>query len=51
MFLVALAEQFPDKVILGVEIRDKLVDFLGEKIRSLRNEHTHQKVPKMAQAH
>lgn len=34
--LFALAPIFPDKLILGMEIRDKLVNFVGEKIRGMR---------------
>ena len=34
---VALSPLFPDKHIMGFEIRDKLVNFVGEKIRSLRS--------------
>lgn len=34
--LFALASIFPDKLILGMEIRDKLVNFVGEKIRGMR---------------
>ena len=32
----ALAPHFPNDLILGMEIRDKVVNFVGEKIRSLR---------------
>lgn len=34
--LFALAPVFPDKLILGMEIRDKLVNFVSEKIRGMR---------------
>ena len=34
--LFGLAPVLPDKLILGMEIRDKLVNFVGEKIRGLR---------------
>lgn len=34
--LFALAPLFPNKLILGMEIRDKLVNFVGEKIRGYR---------------
>jgi tRNA (guanine-N7-)-methyltransferase len=38
-YIVALAEKFPDKLSFGMEIRDKLCNFIGEKIRALRLEH------------
>lgn len=28
---------FPDSLILGVEIRDKVANYVGEKINSIRN--------------
>lgn len=34
--LFGLAPLFPDKLILGMEIRDKLVNFVSEKIRGYR---------------
>lgn len=34
--LFALAPILPNQLILGMEIRDKLVNFVGEKIRALR---------------
>ena len=34
--LFALAPLFPKKLILGMEIRDKLVNFVAEKIRGMR---------------
>ena len=34
--LFGLAPLFQDKLILGMEIRDKLVNFVGEKIRGYR---------------
>lgn len=37
--LVGLATKFPDKLSLGMEIRDKLVNYVGEKIAALRVEH------------
>jgi tRNA (guanine-N7-)-methyltransferase len=40
---MALGEAFPDKLTLGMEIRDKLVDFVGLRIRSYRNEHNYEK--------
>ena len=36
--LMALGEHFPDKLSFGVEIRDKAVNFVGEKIRSKRHD-------------
>lgn len=39
--VVALGENFPDKLSLGVEIRDKVVDFVGKKIAALRVESNH----------
>ena len=35
--IVALSKNFPDKLIFGMEIRTKLVNFIGEKISCLRN--------------
>ena len=32
-----LSKQFPDQLILGMEIRDKLTNYVGEKINSYRN--------------
>ena len=34
--LFALAPLFKNKLILGMEIRDKLVNFVAEKIRGMR---------------
>ncbi len=34
--LFGLAPVLPDKLILGMEIRDKLVNFVAEKIRGYR---------------
>jgi tRNA (guanine-N7-)-methyltransferase len=34
--LFGLAPLFPDRLILGMEIRDKLVNFVSEKIRGYR---------------
>jgi tRNA (guanine-N7-)-methyltransferase len=34
--LFGLALEFPEKLILGMEIRDKLVNYVGEKIRGMR---------------
>jgi tRNA (guanine-N7-)-methyltransferase len=34
--LFALANILPDKLIFGMEIRDKVVNFVGEKIKGLR---------------
>ena len=42
--LVALAKEFPDKLCLGIEIRDKVVDFVGKKIAALRVESNHKEV-------
>jgi tRNA G46 methylase TrmB len=36
---VALAEKFPNNLSFGMEIRDKLCNFVGEKIRALRTEN------------
>lgn len=36
---VALSQQFPDKLTFGLEIRDKLVNYVGEKIRAMRIEN------------
>ena len=32
-----LIKHFPDELILGMEIRDKVVNFVGEKVNSIRN--------------
>ena len=32
----ALSRKYPDKYTFGMEIRGKLVNFIGEKIRALR---------------
>mmetsp|Transcript_56549 Transcript_56549/g.64813 ORF Transcript_56549/g.64813 Transcript_56549/m.64813 type:complete len:300 (+) Transcript_56549:45-944(+) len=37
--LMGLATKFPDKLSLGMEIRDKLVNYVGEKIAVLRTEN------------
>eukprot|EP00386_Alphamonas_edax_P009683 GDKI01031750.1.p1 GENE.GDKI01031750.1~~GDKI01031750.1.p1 ORF type:complete len:277 (-),score=79.59 GDKI01031750.1:133-963(-) len=37
--LVALAPLLPDKLILGMEIRDKVTNYVGERIKQLRAEH------------
>lgn len=34
--IVALSLKFPDKLSLGIEIREKPVNFIGEKLISLR---------------
>ena len=34
--LFALGEKYPKKLILGMEIRDTIVDYVGKKIRALR---------------
>lgn len=39
--LFGLAPLFQDKLILGMEIRDKLVNFVGEKIRGYRTTQPH----------
>jgi tRNA (guanine-N7-)-methyltransferase len=31
-----LTKAFPDKLILGLEIRDKVANYVGEKINSIR---------------
>lgn len=38
-----LSKSFPDKLVLGLEIRDKLVNFVAEKIRAFRIEGTEHK--------
>ena len=35
-YLVALSEKYPEKISFGIEIRDKLVNYVGEKIRGMR---------------
>lgn len=37
--LVALSKSFPNTLSLGLEIRDKVVNYVGEKIRALRIEN------------
>jgi len=37
--LMALSQKFPDNLSFGMEIRDKLCNYVGEKIRALRIEH------------
>ncbi|CRG96322.1 methyltransferase, putative [Plasmodium gallinaceum] len=37
--LFALSKLFNDKLILGLEIRDKITNYVGEKIISYRNNH------------
>lgn len=32
-----MTKGFPDKLILGMEIRDKIANFVGEKINAVRN--------------
>ena len=39
MLAVALSKAFPDKLSFGLEIRDKLVNYVGEKIRASRIEN------------
>jgi tRNA (guanine-N7-)-methyltransferase len=36
---VALSQKFPDNLSFGMEIRDKLCNYVGEKIKALRIEH------------
>lgn len=36
---IALAELFPDKVIVGMELRDKVCEYVKEKIVALRDLH------------
>jgi len=36
-FLVALSKKFPNNLSFGMEIRDKLVNYIGEKILALRH--------------
>jgi len=33
---IVLGERFPDKLTMGLEIRDKVVNYVGERIRALR---------------
>lgn len=40
--LVTLADLFPDKYILGMEIREKVTNFTGQLIHSLRRKHNYQ---------
>jgi len=35
--LVALSKKFPNNVSFGMEIRDKLINYIGEKIVALRH--------------
>jgi len=44
----ALAPHFPNDLILGMEIRDKVVNFVGEKIRSLRINSGHKEMNNVA---
>ena len=37
--IVALSKSFPNVLSLGIEIRDKLVNYVGEKVRALRIEN------------
>ncbi|KAL8425407.1 hypothetical protein Efla_003635 [Eimeria flavescens] len=37
--LVSLAPKFPEALIMGLEIREKVTNFVGERIRALRQEH------------
>ena len=36
--IFALADKFPSKCVMGMEIRGKVVNFVGEKIRAIRVE-------------
>eukprot|EP00887_Chlorella_sp_A99_P007960 scaffold12.g7960.t1 len=36
---VRLAEAYPDKVVLGMELRDKVSEYVRERIRALRQQH------------
>lgn len=36
---VALATEFPNKLTMGMEIREKVTNYVGERIRGLRLEH------------
>jgi tRNA (guanine-N7-)-methyltransferase len=36
--IFALAAAFKDQLVMGMEIRGKVVNFVGEKIRALRSE-------------
>ncbi|XP_026193489.1 tRNA (guanine-N(7)-)-methyltransferase [Cyclospora cayetanensis] len=37
--LISLAPQFPQSLIMGLEIREKVTNFVGERIQALREEH------------
>eukprot|EP00741_Cyanophora_paradoxa_P025066 tig00000342_g24194.t1 len=36
---VSLAEMFPDKIVMGMEIRDKVCEYVRQRILALRAEH------------
>ena len=36
---VALGEQYPEKLVLGMELRDKVCRFVKERIQNLREQH------------
>ena len=38
---VSLAPLFPNQLLLGLEIRDRAVQFVNERIQALRTQHTH----------
>ena len=35
--LFALSEHYPEQLVMGMEIRSKVVNFVGEKVRALRS--------------
>jgi tRNA G46 methylase TrmB len=37
LYLVALSKKFPKNISFGMEIRDKLINYIGEKIVALRH--------------
>ncbi|KAL3721397.1 hypothetical protein ACJRO7_033828 [Eucalyptus globulus] len=40
--LVALSTVFPDKLMIGMEIRDKVTEYVKERISTLRTTNPHQ---------
>lgn len=36
---VALSELYPEELSYGIEIRDKLVNYVGEKIKGMRTQY------------
>ncbi|KAL8275481.1 hypothetical protein Esti_000432 [Eimeria stiedai] len=37
--LISLAPRFPEALIMGLEIREKVTNYVGERIKALRQEH------------